>query len=295
MEPLGYLQQEFFPSAVDRNSPGTEQFRINVTRLRLRAPVVLNRKHTILLPGISYERINVELRGPLATYLTHGNSQRDELTLHAPLLEFGVMQVLDPHWMAVASLLGGLASDFEGAHTSDDINVIGRVILMHRAGEKFTWGLGLSYDRSSRNVSLIPLAVLKWRPAPRFMMTTLLPKAALLAFRASPHVSTGLRAELELSRFHLDEEKYGVDHLFLRYFGILIGPTITLSPSPFVHLDLFSGCALSRRLGAYSNPDHLGLDLYFNTPDPLREAQLQPSAFFNVRLWLGFEGWGNAR
>jgi hypothetical protein len=277
-----------FPSSATWNGKPTEQYQVEITRVRVRWPVFLAGKRTILLPGASYEHLSVGMLGS-GSSVARGGAHSNDLSLSAPLAEIGLVHRAGPHWIFHGTFSGGFASDFAGAYSHDDLAFTGRGISLYRASEKFTFGLGVTYDTSTGNFSFIPLGIVKWAPSPRWLVTTLVPKVVLVSYRTSSWLSSSVRAELDFSRYHLDESRYGMQHLYFRYLGVMLGPSLTFSPDRFVHVDLFTGCAL-RWLGTYIHEGPLGVDLYFNPPSPVRAVALSPSAFLSVRLWVGLEG-----
>ena len=288
-EPLGFAQRLVFPASTAWSGRPDEQYQVDITRFRLRWPVFLDGKRTILLPGASYEHIDIGLRGS-ASVVGQSLSRPREVSLHAPMAEVALVQQMGGRWITYGTLLGGMASDFAGSYSHDDLAFIARFIALYRADDKLTIGLGVSYDRGTGNLSFVPLGIVKWAPSSRWLVTTLLPKVALVSYHTSSWLSSSVRAEMDYSRYHLDESRYGKQHLYLRYVGVMFGPALTVSPNPFVHVDFFTGCAL-RWVGTYVQEGPLGLDVYFNTPDPVHAVALSPSAFFSARLWLGLEGW----
>lgn len=289
-EPLAFAQRLVFPSTVAVGGPADTQYAVDVIRFRIRFPVFVNGKKTILLPGLSYEHLDVGTRGPLAARLVPVNPGSNELSLHAPLVEIGLVHRFNERWLTVSTISTGLSSDFAGSHSHDDWAIIGRLVALYRAGSKLTLGIGTTYDRSTGNLSFVPIGIVKWAPSSRWLLTTLLPKVVLVSYRTSSWLSSGLRAELDFNRYHLDEGRYGRDHLYLRYLGVLFGPSLTYSPDRLVHVDCFTGAAL-RWVGTFVHEGSLGADLYFNADAPTRQVLLEPAAFFSLRLWIGEEGW----
>src|SRR5512142_1539568 len=72
-EPLAFAQRLVFPG-VGTTSGTSDQYAMAVTRIRVRWPVFLDGKRTILLPGVSYEHLDIGMRGPLASRLVRANS-----------------------------------------------------------------------------------------------------------------------------------------------------------------------------------------------------------------------------
>jgi|GEM_PF-2662027 len=289
VDPLAHAQRIEFPRSSASSGNAGAQYRMDLTRVRVRWPVFLDGKRTILLPGASYERIDVQLQGSPAN-IGQRRALAGELSLRAALVEIGVVHRPNQNWLVHATFSGGLASDFAGAYSHEDLAIIGRLLALYRTDEKLTLGHGTTYDKGTGNFSFIPLALVKWAPSPRWLLTALLPKAAVGTYHTASWLSSSLRVELDFGRYHLDESRYAAEHLYLRYLGLMLGPSLTLSPDRFIHMDVFSGCAL-RWIGTYVYGGTPGVDLYFNTPEPVHEVVLSPSAFLSVRFWVGLEGW----
>jgi hypothetical protein len=289
-EPLAFAQRLVFPSSAAFDGPVSGQYQIDVVRFRIRWPLFLDGKRTVLLPGVSYEHLDVGIRGPFASRLEHGSRRNSELSLHAPMAELGLAHRIDRRWFTMGTFSAGLSSDFVGQHSHDDWAIIARLLVLYRVGSKLTLGIGATYDRSTGNLSFIPLGIVKWSPSSRWLTSILLPRVALVSYRTSSWLSSGVRAELDFSRYHLDESRYGANHLYLRYLAVMLGPVLTFSTNRFVHLDLFTGCSL-RWLGAFVHEGPMGADVHFNSKGPLQQVLLSPAAFFSARLWIGDEGW----
>jgi outer membrane receptor protein involved in Fe transport len=288
-DPLAFAQRLEFPRSTAWGDQAGEQYQVEITRVRLRWPVFLDGKRTILLPGVSYEHLDINARGT-TSLVGRPQASSSDLSLHAPLAEVGLAHRVNDHWMLHGTFSGGFASDFAGPHTHDDLAFIGRLIALYRTDDRLTLGFGAAYDTSTGNISFIPLGIVKWAPSSRWLVSTLLPKVVMASYHTASWLSTSLRAELDLSRYHLDESQHGIKRLYLRYLGVMFGPALTVSTDRYVHLDFFSGFAL-RWVGTYVYEGPPGVDLYFNAPDPVHAVVLTPSAFLSVRLWIGLEGW----
>ncbi|MGC4063299.1 MAG: DUF6268 family outer membrane beta-barrel protein [Polyangiaceae bacterium] len=295
LAPLAFVQMEGFPYSTVSNAAPNTQTRLDVLRLKARWPLAVGGKRTVLLPGFSYERLHFATRIPSESVSAESNGRQRDLVLASPMAELTVVRKLNPNWTAIGMLASGLASDFEGRVSNGDWAVVAHALAMYRASSKLTLGSGFGYDKRTGDLTLIPLGTMLWVPNSRWAVDALLPKAAQVSYRTSNWLMTGFGAELDYNRFHVDEGRYGVDNLYLRYMTIKLGPSLTVSPAKFLHVDVYGGYAFSRKLSAFVDESPFGVDVYVNSPDPARSITLAPSAYAGVRLWLGLDCWDYER
>ena len=261
---LASVSAEAYPWARDLGN-GRTQARLSVLRAEATAPIPVATK-TLLLARLTYEQMGVDVRGwPGGTPAP---------TFRSPAFSIGVVQGFGPRWTLIGLVGAGLASDFSAPLTKDDVLVTMTGIVVFKINEEFSLGAGVTYDRRTGSPTPLPALILNWRPASDFRVRGFVPQRLDAEFRASPHVTVGVRAAFNGNRYQLGEE--GVQ---VAYSTVTVGPKLTLSASDWLHLDLYAGAAVYRRYDVFRGEDSTG------------GVSLAPVVAYGLRFWFGPSMW----
>jgi hypothetical protein len=266
---LASVGAEVYPWARDLGNART-QARLQVLRADVTAPLPVGAR-TLLLARVTYEQIDVDLRGEPA--------RAPAPTLRSPALSLGVVQKIGPRWTVIALAGAGLASDFSEPVSKDDVLVTVTGIVVYKVSDAFSLGAGALYDRRTGSPTPLPAFILNWRPAQDFRVRGFVPARLDAEFRASPHVTAGVRAALNGNRYQLGERAYGVEGLQVAYSTVTVGPKLTLSASDWLHLDLYAAAAVYRRYDVFHSGDDAG------------GVSLAPVVAYGLRFWFGPSMW----
>ena len=264
---LASVSYEYLPKAEALHDPRS-QISLGVLRFRAGLPIPLSKK-TILIPGLSYELIDVHV---------HGTGTPAIADLHAPAANLTLVQMFGDRIMAIASVGAGFASDFRDRVSIDDVLLTATGIVGYKFSDDFTLGVGVGYDRRLGRFQPIPAVVLNWRITDRLRLRGFVPAAVNFEYRATPWLTTGLRGTLDGNTFHSGHQ-YGTDGLELAYSTLSVGPKLTFNLVGWTNLDVYAAAAVRRRYEIFVDGNSQ------NT------TYLPPVVAFGARLWFGPSGW----
>lgn len=195
---------------------------------------------TLLLNSLSYEVMNIDYSGPT-----------DAMTLvervHAISYTFFLIRTLSEKWQLVAAATPGLASDFEGDLSFDDVSFTAVLGFKHTFSERFALGGGLAYERSFGEPLPLPFVLVEWAIAPRLALNALLPVNATLLYSPWRTLDVGIFGELGGNLYHGDPDKYGVGTPLLNYSVASAGAQARVHVTRWAHVTLKGGYTFHRR------------------------------------------------
>ncbi|MEL6182199.1 MAG: DUF6268 family outer membrane beta-barrel protein, partial [Myxococcota bacterium] len=212
-------------------------------------PFVFNDKKTILLPSIDYGLL--DLRGD-------GTLDPGVEKLHSAMVHMVLVQRLSESWTGLFRLGGGLASDLEGDITQEEFVLTAMAIASYAFTEDLRVGAGIIYDRRTGDVRPLPLINVQLYLNERFRIGGVIPVLVQAAYRVTPHLTLGLQGSFQGNRYHLDEERYGVDNAEVAYSIIEAGPTAIVHLGKALHIQLVSGYTIRRRFEVFLNDESQG-------------------------------------
>lgn len=197
------LSVTFVPASdvADPGDAAEEQLSISVSHLSLGAayPVSFAQERTRLVNGLRYQQLGLSYHdGSLAS--------PDPSTLHYLRYELTLIRQLSAQWTAAAYLAPGLASDFAGRITADDLHVRTFVLLTRRASSQLTYGLGVTY-RNRLDNAWLPVVQLTALLGQHFRVQVVAPSYAQfwIAPRADRNLELGLQVRFSTTPFHLED------------------------------------------------------------------------------------------
>ncbi|MCB9608919.1 MAG: hypothetical protein H6716_20175 [Polyangiaceae bacterium] len=126
LEPLSFVRGEAYAEATELGASPDVRYGSRSLSTRLRFPLLLDGKNTILLPGFAYQRLKLSSAG--------GPDGEHSLALQAPVTEVGLVHRVGERWLTGGFLTAGLASDFAGSVSRDDWSIVGPRARDVRAG-----------------------------------------------------------------------------------------------------------------------------------------------------------------
>jgi hypothetical protein len=233
----------YFPYAElrDRNAPAGVRVQISSWQAGAAFPLSFADGGTVVLNRLSYEAMDIGYSGLPRATTTVDRVQRVSYTLF-------LMQALSDKWQMVAVATPGLASDFEGQISADDLSFTGVLGARYRFGERFSLGAGVAYERSFDNSLPLPFALVEWAIAPKLRLNALLPMNATVLYSPWSVLDVGIFGEMGGSRYHGDPDKFGVDNPQLDYSVASAGATAQVHVSRWALVMLKGGYAFRRRI-----------------------------------------------
>ena len=167
--------------------------------------------------------------------------------VHAISYTLFLIQTLSDKWQLVAVVTPGLASDFEGDLSTDDVSFTAVLGVKHTFSERFALGGGLAYERSFGEPLPLPFVLVEWAIAPRLALNALLPINATLRYSPWQTLDVGIFGELGGNLYHGDPDKYGVGNPLLNYSVASAGAEARVHVTRWAHVTLKGGYAFHRR------------------------------------------------
>lgn len=264
---------EYYPYATSKQTsinPGGEDTAFQSFKATLQVPIKLSNR-TVFLPGFRYSVLDVIPREAGDT-----NGQVD--ALHAMMLRAGIYHQFNDTWAIYAAVSGGLASDFAGDLSSQDLVFAGQLIGMWTIVPEFTLGLGIGYDRRTGTVSPLPLIALDWQPSEVFMIRGVVPESLAARYRAAKWLTLSVEGALEGERYHLSE-RLGEDEAEVASSMIKAGLGATVHWNAWCHTRLYGGAAMARRFEVYVEDESQG------------DLKVEAGPFAGLELVVGPSGW----
>lgn len=255
---------EYYPRS--NYGDGGDTLQLNVFRASVGVPIPVAEK-TTLVAGASYEMLDIH------------PSDTEAFQLHAPVLNFGVIQGIGERWGVMAFADVGFASDFSEKVGSDDVLASLTGVVTYKLGEAVTIGAGAVYDRRTGELAPLPAVLLNARISENMRVRGFVPSYLAAEYRATKWLDVGVRGTLEGNRYHLGEKKFGAPDLELAYSTLTVGPKVTLSPTDWIHFDLYAAAAPYRRYEVFQNDESVG------------RTKIDSTIAYGARFWIGPSGW----
>lgn len=264
VDSLAATSFEYYPASKNGDLPG--ETRLNVFRASVGVPIPVAKK-THLVAGAAYELLDVHPSGS------------ESFQLHAPKGTVGVIQGFGQRWGAMAFVDGGLASDFSDDLGSNDLLLSLTLIGTFAISDSVKVGAGAVYDRRTGQLVPLPALLLDWRLSERIRIRGFAPSYVKADYHALDWLDLGVRSTFEGNRFHLGQERFGIEDLELAYSNLTIGPKLTFNFSEWLHLDLYAAAAVYRRYELFENAASFA------------KYELSPTVASGVRFWIGPSEW----
>ncbi|MFN3200433.1 MAG: DUF6268 family outer membrane beta-barrel protein [Bradymonadia bacterium] len=266
------LDYSYYPAVVSEQ-PGDDQPRSHRHLQEIFAavglPVVHKSSKTLIFPALQYSVLLPEDTG----------NTRELDALHNPMLQVLVVHELSASWQGMLIAGGGLASDLGGKVTADDWMYRVSALASYQFNPDFRLGAGVDYDRRTGELRPLPLVALDWHFSETLRLSGVVPARVMFAWRAAPSLTMALAGSLTGNRYHISEERVGVEDAELAYSMARVGPTVVWHIHPMLHFRAQAGATILRRYEVFIGDERRG------------DGSLDNGPFFGVRLRVGPSGW----
>ena len=190
----------FASTVADPADASEEDLGISISHLSIGAayPISLGGGQTRLVNGVRYQRLGLG-------YHDGELSAPEPSTLHYLRYDLTLIRQLSERWTATAYVAPGLASDFAGRLSADDLHIRTALLFTRRAGSGLTYGFGVTY-RDRLDNTWLPIVQLAAPLGLRFRVDVVAPSYAQLwvAPRADRDLELGLEVRFSTTPFHLE-------------------------------------------------------------------------------------------
>ncbi len=262
---------ETFPSSkLKKPIPGSEGFEIQTSswNLGFAYPWELADGQILVLSKLAYKRLEFGYKDLPAG--AGGLTQAQSIQLSAFIVDS-----LTQQWSLVAAMTPGLASDFEGRITLDDLTLQALLGFIRRYGADVQIGFGLAYTRDFGLPKPLPFLYLAWKIAPQLSLSGIVPVNLALRYSLHPILDLGMAMRVRGDRYHGNPGKYGVKNPQLEYSEATLSPSARIHFSQWAHLDVEAGFAFYRHFEFLDGDSTAG------------SYDLDPSGYLRVEFVLG--------
>ena len=233
---------EYFPyvelADPDPNLPG---FEIEAVTRSVGAafPMVFSGGKILVLNGLSYRRVDFRYKNFPA-----GGTEIEQ----AQSIEYSafVIDSLSEQWKLVAVLTPGLASDFEGDLSGDDITFQGILGLLRQHRKNLALGFGVAYVRDFGTPLPLPFIYFDWNLSSKLRANGILPTNLDVRYRLTRRFDLGFSLKVLGNRYHGDPGRFNVDNPQLEYSEGTVSPMVSIHVSKWAHLNIEGGYAFYR-------------------------------------------------
>ena len=233
----------YFPPSrfSDSDAPRGVELQISSWETGAAFPLSFGGGRTMILNSITYDEVTIgydDPSGAIATPIDRTHSVTYTLFL---------IQKLSEKWQLVAVATPGLASDFEGKLSGNDVSFTGVLGAKYDFSDKFSLGAGAAYQRNFGDPIPLPFVLVKWAIGPRLALDALLPMNATLLYSPSKTFDVGAFGEVGGNEYHGNPDKFGVGNPLLKYSVATAGPLVQVHVTPWARLTLKGGATFVRR------------------------------------------------
>jgi hypothetical protein len=204
-------------------------------------PVVFGEGRTLLLNRVEYGHLDMRFRNwdreeegdPAAKDAGH-SAKYSAVLIHG----------LSQKWRLLAVATPGIASDFNGDFSTDEITFEAVLGLIHQLSEGLSLGFGVAYVRDFGEPLPLPFLMLEWQVTPGVRARAIVPDNIQVTYGMSPKLELGLGLKVSGNRYHGDPETWGAENPQVEHTIITAGPMAKIHISKWVHLFLDGGYVL---------------------------------------------------
>ena len=195
------LSWTFFPAADVADPAGASEERLGLSLSHLSVgaayPAAFAQGRMRLVNGLRYQRLGIGYHDGLL-------AAPRPTVLHYLRYDLSLERKLTDRWTATAYVTPGLATDFGGSISSDDLHIRTVVLFTRRASARLTYGLGLTY-RNRLDNAWLPVMQLDASIGPHFRVDVVAPSHAQLwvAPRSRDALELGVEVRVATTPFHL--------------------------------------------------------------------------------------------
>ncbi len=239
----------------------------NTIGTKIAFPISIKKGKVLIKNYIEYKRVNFKYKENLGDL---GIDQAQSVKYTAFITDS-----LSPKWSLVVIVTPGLASDFEGGLSTDDITFEGVLGLIRKTRKKNDIGFGLAYIRDFGRPLPMPFLYFSWQIRENLKASGLIPSNIDLIY--SPHkvFDLGLSCKMIGDRYHGDPDKFGIDNPQMEYSEGTVSPMIRINFKKWMHLNMEGGLAFARNFE------------FLDGNDKLQTFDLKPAGYFRTSFILG--------
>jgi len=238
------------PSQLAEPERGPPGFEVQVSSFETRVSIPTSYSSGVVSNGLDYQQLRLDYTNPAP------GAQLVEAA-HALSYNLSWFQRLDESWSMLTLASPGLASDFRGELSVDDLALEVALVGIYAFSDRFAVGLGAGYNARLGMQFPMPVMAVRWQPTPTMKLEAILPQSATFAFQPHPILGVGIEAMLDGGSYHGDPDWYEPENPQMRYSLAKVGSRLTFHLMPWVHLQLASGYAFLRRFEFYDGTDEL--------------------------------------
>lgn len=265
---MGY---ESFPLTTLADPVDPSDFKIGTNSFQFGAafPMSFKSGKILLMNNLNYKKVtfNTENEPPGGIDLKNAYS-----------IEYSAFMIdsLSQKWSMILSIVPGLASDFEGDISSDDLTLQVIFGYLRNYSEKLNIGYGLAYMRDFGSPMAFPFIYVDWMINEKLKLSGIIPTGLDLAYTYNDKIDMGLSFTITGNRYHGDPDIYLADNPQMEYSEGTLSPRISYHIVPqWLHLNLEGGYAFYRNFE------------FMDGDQTVESYDLDPVAYFRMSLVLG--------
>ena len=232
----------------DSDAPAGVELQISSWQTGAAFPLAFAEGRTVILNSVTYDVVNIEYKDPLSLV-----NKIDHM--HSISYTMFLIQELSEKWQLVAVATPGLASDFEGELSTDDISFTAVLGAKYDFSDKFSLGGGAAYQRNFGDPLPMPFVLVEWAISPRLALSALLPMNATVMYSPKELFDVGVFGEIGGNQYHGDPDKFGVNNPLLKYSVVSAGPMARVHFTKWAHLTMKGGYTFLRRFEFFDGSD----------------------------------------
>ena len=253
------LSWTFYPNAgvADPAEASEHGLGLSVSHLSIGGayPVAFAQGRMQFVNGLRYQRLGLGYHDGLL------DAPRPR-TLHYIRYDLSVMRQLASRWTATAYVTPGLATDFAGSISTDDLHVRTVLLFTRRASAQMTYGLGVTY-RNRLDNAWLPVLQLDALLGPHLRLDIVVPSHAQfwVAPRSRNALELGLEARIATTPFHLQNAPSEFTAQRMQYKVLTTGAVSRVRLRGPVYAALDAGLTLVNQLKYDGSPSNRTVDL----------------------------------
>jgi hypothetical protein len=222
------LRIDCFPATTLTDPPpideAGENAEIAFYKISIGGLVPVTQGTTRILIGGRYENLRVDL-SDVDGFVAPDN-------LHYLRADLYMLHRLSAAWTLGVAFLPGIASDLKDLGP-DDWRFQGGAMLMHRASDRFGYGLGVALTSDFGTPAVMPLLKVDWVSASNVKVAAMLPVQAYVAYVLNSSTELGIAARVTGTQYNLNVDDYNLlapnvldaTDLPARYSVLTVGPS----------------------------------------------------------------------
>jgi hypothetical protein len=264
------VSYDYFPYTEQKDAiEGAPDLKIHTNTIgtKVAFPIILKEGKVFIKNYIEYKRVNFKYK--------HNPGDIEINQAQSIKYTAFITDSLSPKWSLVVIVTPGLASDFEGDLSTDDITFEGVLGFIRKTRKKNEIGFGLAYVRDFGRPLPLPFIYFAWQISPKLRAGGLIPNSIDLIYTPHKVIDLGLSLKMSGNRYHGDPDNYGIDNPQLEYSEGTVSPMVRINFTKWMHLNLEGGFAFARNFE------------FLDGNDKLESFDLKPTGYIRTGFVLG--------